>query len=148
MKSQTRRDVIAGRIALGVVMIVLSGHAIAASAEAGTSAAPAKVLILAGGSGHDWRTTSAVLRQILEDSGRFDVRICESPAGLTARTLADFDVLVDDRSGGSLESETEDAIARWVEPGKGLVLPHAAPAAPRYGPADGSRREESRVEFL
>ena len=40
-----------------------------------------RVLILSGRNNHDWRTTTPFLRKLLTDSGRFDVRVCEEPAG-------------------------------------------------------------------
>ena len=42
-----------------------------------------RVLILSGRNNHDWRTTTPFLRKILVDSGRFDVRVEEEPAGIT-----------------------------------------------------------------
>ena len=159
MNWQVRRVVVAGRIAVGVVLIVFSRHAIAESPNSGTPVAASRVLILTGGSGHHWRGTSAILRRILEASGRFDVRICESYAGLTARTLADFDVVVDHHAGPPLDGDTERAIAEFVKSGKGLVVTHGAIAASsipdglanavtRHGPAEATRRGEARVQFL
>jgi len=40
-----------------------------------------KVLILTGVSNHDWRSMTPVLREILERSGRFDVRVNEECRG-------------------------------------------------------------------
>ena len=53
-----------------------------------------RVLIFSGRNNHDWRTTTPFLRKILVNSGRFDVRVEEEPAGITAATLAAYDVLV------------------------------------------------------
>jgi type 1 glutamine amidotransferase len=83
-------------------------------------------LILSGGGSHDWRTSTPILRRILAETGRFDVRVCESPAGLTARTLEDFDVLVDDGGPGATGDETGRVIGAFVELGKGLVVTHGA----------------------
>src|SRR5205085_1009145 len=84
-------------------------------AAGGTFPRPAdaalRVLIISGRGDHDWRATTPFLRRTLADTGRFDVRLCESPAGLTPRTLADFDVLVDDCGGPEAGSDTEKAIA-------------------------------------
>ena len=43
--------------------------------------APLRALILSGAGDHDWKTTTPFLRQQMTASGRFDVRVCESPAG-------------------------------------------------------------------
>ncbi len=58
-----------------------------------------RVLIFSGRNNHDWRTTTPFLRKLLVDSGRFDVRVEEEPAGITAATLAAYDVLVLDYEG-------------------------------------------------
>src|SRR3954453_6170597 len=129
MNWQVRRVVVAGRIAVGGVLIVFSRHAIAESPKSGTPVAASRVLILTGGTGHHWRATSAILRRILEASGRFDVRTCESYAGLTARTLAAFYVVVDHHAGPPLDGDTERVIAEFVRSGKGLVVTHGAIAA-------------------
>ena len=105
------------------------------------SAGPLRGFILTGGGDHGWRANAPILRRILADTGRFDVRICESPAGLTSRTLADFDLLVDDYAGPSLETTTEDAIAGFVESGKGLVITHGALASSKKNP--DFRRQEA-----
>jgi type 1 glutamine amidotransferase len=127
-------------------------------------------LILSGRGEHDWRATSAFLRRILEDTGRFDVKVCECPVGLTARTLADFDLLVDDCGGPQAGSDTEKAIAAFVESGKGVVVthgaltslagvrvpatakdsagPHLARTAPSYYPAVPPRGSHASAHFF
>ena len=81
-----------------------------------------RVLILSGAGNHDWRTTSPFLRELLLDTGRFDVRLCESPVGLTVKTLNGFDAVVDDYSGPRLGTDTEKALEAFVNAGKGLVV--------------------------
>jgi len=46
-------------------------------------AAPPKiaVLIVTGQNGHNWRGTTPLLRKILEDTGKFDVRVTEELRG-------------------------------------------------------------------
>jgi type 1 glutamine amidotransferase len=95
-----------------------------------------RVLILSGEGNHDWRTTSPFLRQLLLDTGRFDVRLCESPVGLTAKTLGGFDAVVDDYSGPRLGTDTEKALETFVNAGNGLVVTYgglAAAARPQSG---------------
>jgi type 1 glutamine amidotransferase len=120
----------------------IAGWLLAASAVGRTQDRPSanqpapralRVLILAGEGDHDWRNAVPFLRQVLSDTGRFDLRVCETPAGLTARTLSDFDVVVDDRAGPASGHETETAIAELVASGKGLVLTHAAVGSARSG---------------
>ena len=81
---------------LTVTAITLLALHLAGSASGDS---PLRVLIVSGGGEHGGRSTSPVLKRILADTGRFDVRVCEFPAELSARTLADFDLLVDDDAG-------------------------------------------------
>ncbi len=83
-----------------------------------------RALILSGRNDHDWRATTPRLRQILLSTGRFDVRVNEEPAGITAATLALYDVLVLDYNGPRLGADTEKAIEEFVRSGKGLVTYH------------------------
>ena len=85
-----------------------------------------RVLILSGQSQHDWRATTPFLRRILTDTRLFDVRISETPRGLTAETLAPFAVVVDDYAGPRWGSATEKALEAFVQSGKGLVVTHGA----------------------
>lgn len=85
-----------------------------------------RALILSGRCNHDWRTTTPFLRQLLLDSGRFDVRVEEAVDGLTAATLAPYDVLVMDYGGPRWPAATEKAIEDFVRSGKGFVLVHGA----------------------
>ena len=85
-----------------------------------------RVLIFSGRNNHDWRTTTPFLRKILVDSGRFDVRVEEEPAGITAATLAAYDVLVIDYEGPRWGEVTEKAVENFVKQGKGLVAVHGA----------------------
>ena len=126
MFSRINRAAAGGCMAVCLFTASLFGQATGNDAHPRPAAGLLRVLIISGEGEHDWRATTPFLRRILADTGRFDVRVCETPAGLSARTLADFDVLVDDHAGAALGSDTEGAIARFVESGKGLVLTHAA----------------------
>lgn len=85
-----------------------------------------RVLILSGRNNHDWRTSTPFMERILNDTGRFDVRVEEEPNGINADTLAPFDVLVDDYCGPRWPEVTEKAVEAFVRSGKGLVVVHAA----------------------
>lgn len=43
-------------------------------------AAPYKALIVTGQNGHDWKGTTPVLKQLLEETGLFTVDVAQSPA--------------------------------------------------------------------
>ena len=85
-----------------------------------------KVLILSGFNNHDWRTTTPFLREQLERTRRFDVRVEEEPHGITASTLAAYDTVVLDYNGPRLGPETEMALMEFVRAGHGLVVVHGA----------------------
>lgn len=76
---------------------------------------------------HDWRRTTPQLRAILEESGRFDVRVVEDAEALAAPTITDkYRTII-------LNGQTEPAskglranLARYVRRGGGLVAIHWA----------------------
>src|SRR5712691_11451011 len=128
---QSSRNCLAG----ATILLLLAVNSLAQPAKNAPSASPAmlRALILSGEGSHDWRTTTPFLRQLLLDSGRFDVRVSESPAGLTTKTLAGFDVVVDDYSGPRLGTEAEKALETFVAAGKGLVVTHGGLAGSEFG---------------
>jgi type 1 glutamine amidotransferase len=105
------------------------------------SLAPAQVpqakiqaLIITGQNGHDWRATTPVLRKILEDTGRFEVRITEEFRGAGPETLAPYDVVIlnyYEKKQPELRwgERADTALVNYVRGGKGLVVYHFAAAA-------------------
>jgi len=104
-----------------------------------------RALVFSGRNNHDWRSTTPRLRQYLVDSGRFDVRVEEEPAGTTAGTLAAYDVLVLDYNGPRWGAGTERAVEEFVRSGKGLVVVHAAAYAFVGLPVLGDRHVASKI---
>ncbi|WP_435009557.1 ThuA domain-containing protein [Tundrisphaera lichenicola] len=159
-------------------MFMRTGRALAASVAAAglllcqakadetapkSATAPIKVLILTGEGGHDWRASSSTLRRILEDTGRFDVRVCESPAGQTTAMLAPYDLIIDDFTRPESVGETEAAIGEFLTSGKGMVVTHggvdsssldrrdasnSAKESPVHRPVDFQGESTSPVQFL
>ncbi len=84
-----------------------------------------RVLILTGRNNHDWRVTNPFLREVLQGTGRFDVRVTEEPSGLTAETLRPYDVLISNYCGPRWGVQAEKAVADFVKGGNGLVVVHA-----------------------
>jgi len=103
-----------------------------------------RALIFSGRNNHDWRTTTPHLKKLLLDTGRFDVRVVEEPAGTTAETLAAYDVLVLDYNGPRWGAATEKAVEEFVRSGKGMVVVHGASWAFSGLPAlgDGHKRTD------
>ncbi len=119
--------------ALGICALLLAAGSLAL---AQAPKPKLQVLIITGQhtGGHDWRATTPVLRKLLEDTGRFEVRVAEEIRGAGAETLAPYDVVVvnyyDGRKPELRWSErTDTALENYVRGGKGLVMYHFALAA-------------------
>jgi uncharacterized protein len=118
-----------------VAALVLScGLASAVTAVAQPSPPPdpskIQVLIITGQHVHDWRGTTPILKQILESTGKFEVRVNEEFRGAGPETLAPYNLVVvnyynrgdRDRWGDRANAALEE----FVRSGKGLVLYHLA----------------------
>jgi uncharacterized protein len=95
--------------------------------------APAKlkVLIVDGQNNHQWQVTTPLLKQILEQSQRFDVTVATSPAkGQDMKEFrpkfAEYDVVLSNYNGEPWPKETEQDLVNYVKSGKGLSIIHAA----------------------
>ncbi len=101
------------------------------------AAGPPKVgvLIITGQNSHNWKNSTPALRRVLEDTGRFDVRVTEEFRGATAETLAPYSVAIvnysDPRNAPNLRwgAKTDEAVLDFVRSGKGLVIYHWGVAA-------------------
>ena len=85
-----------------------------------------RVLILTGQNNHDWRTTTPLLKSMLLNTGRFDVRVNEEPTGMTSDTLSVYDAVVLNYNGPRWGQTAEKALEDFVRSGKGLVGVHGA----------------------
>ena len=114
---------------------MLAVAALGAQQNRPPDASKLQVLILTGQNvgEHQWRTTSAIIKQTLEDTNRFEVRVNEEVRGVGPATLAPYDlVLVNyyDRTPQERWGEpTEHALEEFVRAGRGLVLYHVSLAA-------------------
>jgi uncharacterized protein len=93
-----------------------------------------QTLIITGQNGHDWRGTTPVLRKILEDTGRFEVRITEEFRGAGPETLAPYDLVVlnyfeKKRPDLRWGERADSALLDFVRSGKGVVVYHFSVAA-------------------
>lgn len=93
-----------------------------------------QALIITGQHGHDWKGTTPLLKKILEDTGRFEVRVTEEFRGAGPETLAPYDVAVvnyfEKKQPALRWGERADtALERYAASGKGLVIYHFAMAA-------------------
>jgi len=90
-----------------------------------------KVLILTGVNNHDWRATTPLLRETLERTGRFEVKVNEEVRGNTLETFSPYDVLLLNyndmkNSGPWWDESARQALLDFVRNGKGLVSYHAS----------------------
>ncbi|MGL6226027.1 MAG: ThuA domain-containing protein [Thermoguttaceae bacterium] len=90
-----------------------------------------KALIIDGQNNHPWAEVTPVLKEELEQSGRFTVDVATSPA--EGQDMSGFkpefdkyDVLVMNYTGDSWSEETKAAFEKYVREGGGLVIVHAA----------------------
>ena len=93
-----------------------------------------QVLVITGQNGHDWRSTTPVMRKILEDTGRFEVRVTEEFRGAGPETLAPYDLVIVNyferrQPAWRWGERAENALREFVRSGKGLVLYHFSLAA-------------------
>jgi hypothetical protein len=91
-----------------------------------------KVLILTGVNNHEWAATTPLLRQILEQTGRFEVRVNEEVRGNGFETFAPYDVLLlnyndmHHTAGPWWDDRARQAMLDFVRNGKGLVSYHSS----------------------
>jgi uncharacterized protein len=108
---------------------------LAAAAAFGQQPAPKiRALIITGQNGHDWRATTPVLRKLLEDTGRFEVRVTEEFRGAGPETLAPYDVVIlnyydSNRPELRWGERADTALLDFVRSGKGVVVYHFSTAA-------------------
>lgn len=126
-------------VILGSVFLGMAGVAIGQAAEA--SKDKLRALIVDGQNNHDWKSTTTLLREALESSGRFTVDVATSPpAGQDMSSFrpkfADYDVVVSNYNGDRWAKETEADFEKFVAGGGGFVSVHAAnnafPEWPEY----------------
>ena len=95
---------------------------------------------------HDWRGTTNALRNLFEETGRFDVRVTEEFRGATRRTLDPYDVVLLNYCGRWFYDESveerwgrtaEAALFSFVRKGGGIIVYHpsfalGAPSWPEF----------------
>ena len=97
--------------------------------QAPAAAPNIRMLVVTGNQvSHDWRATTAEIRKLIEDTGKFDVRVTEEFRGATADTLKPYDVVLLNYAARKPDNRwpeaTESALMEWVRSGKGIVVYH------------------------
>lgn len=92
---------------------------------------PIKTLLITGQNNHNWQVSHNVLKQILENSGRFEVDFAVSPeqgkdmSGFVL-DFSPYQLVVLDYNGDSWLEETNRRFLEYVQNGGGVVIYHAA----------------------
>ncbi|MFA6482764.1 MAG: ThuA domain-containing protein [Bacteroidales bacterium] len=95
------------------------------------SQAPNRALIVTGQNNHNWKGSTPVLKQILENSGLFSADIAQSPAAKEDMSkfkpeFSKYQLVVLDYTGDAWPEETNKAFETYVSGGGGVVVYHAA----------------------
>lgn len=90
-----------------------------------------KTLIITGQNNHNWKASSPVLKQILDETGLFSTEITITPdKGGDMKTFdpdfSKYKLVVIDYNGDSWSEKTNMAFVEYVRNGGGVVLYHAA----------------------
>jgi uncharacterized protein len=72
-----------------------------------------QALIITGQDKHPWRETTPYLREVLDQTGKFEVRVTEEFHGATAETLASYDVAILNYSD---ETDEKLDVPAWDQP--------------------------------
>ncbi len=99
------------------------------------SAPPLKVLLVTGDDArpsHNWREMAVATREVLENSGKFQVRVCEDPSILESGSLNQYDLIfltLYNASLPTLSASAKQNLSAFVKSGKGLAVSHLASAS-------------------
>lgn len=90
-----------------------------------------KALIVTGQNNHDWKTSTSVLKQILEDTGLFEVDVATSPPkgknmDKFNPDFSSYTLVVLNYNGDDWSVPTQKAFVDYVQNGGGVVFYHAA----------------------
>jgi type 1 glutamine amidotransferase len=122
----------------------LSAFAVLATALPAAAADPIKVLIIDGQNNHNWKATTPILKQVLEQAKIFAVDVATAPSNPGGKAsddvkaayrqkmdafrpkFADYAVVVSNYNGDRWSKQTESDFAAFVAHGGGFVPVHAA----------------------
>ena len=117
------------------VALLLAGLAFLTAIPTLSAATKLKVLLITGDDvvpAHNWKEMSTATREVLEESGRFEVKVSETLACLDSKAdLAGYDVVFLTRYNrkGTLSDEAKANLMEFVKSGKGLAVSHLASAS-------------------
>ncbi len=90
-----------------------------------------KALIVTGQNNHNWKASSPILKQLLEQTGLFNADIVKTPdkggdMNTFSPDFAKYNVVVIDYNGDSWSDKTKAAFVEYVNNGGGVVIYHGA----------------------
>ncbi len=90
-----------------------------------------KTLIITGQNNHDWKTSSPILKQILDETGLFSSEIMKTPEkggdmNIFNPDFSKYKLVVLDYNGDPWSEKTNTAFVNYVSNGGGVVVYHAA----------------------
>jgi len=118
-----------------LVLIAIVAMVFCMGAQPARKPTPIKVLLITGDdvSAHPWREMSETTREILVNSGKFDVKISEDPLILESETaLKNYDVIVFTIFSTKLKElpgQAQENLLNYVKEGKGFFVQHLASAS-------------------
>jgi len=112
-------------------LLLILAVTISAAPKDETPKGPIRVLVVSGEDhpAHNWKATGPVVRKVLEQDKRFDVRIVEDREFLASEALFDYDVLFlhfKDYKPTAREEQIRENLMKFTSGGKGLVVFHFA----------------------
>lgn len=116
-------------------LLLLSAAAVTTHAIAAEVAHKTRVLLVTGDdvSVHNWAEVSQAIKQTLEATSQFDVRVCEDPGVLdSASSLARYDLVFLDfynAASPTLSDTAKENLVQFVKGGKGLAVAHLSSAS-------------------
>ncbi len=112
-------------------LIILAFAGILAFTSSCHFGAKYKALIVTGQNNHNWKASSPILKQVLEETELFSADIATSPENKAdmssfAPNFSKYDVVVLDYNGAAWPEATQKAFEKYVSNGGGVVSFHAA----------------------
>ena len=119
---------------LSSLALLFAAQACWAQSDDAEAHTPIRAVIVTGvdWKGHVWKETAPALKRVLEQDGRFDIRIVEDPNFLASDDLFAFDeIVLHFKNYEPLDQEVKAKrnLTSFVKQGKGLVVIHYASGA-------------------
>jgi type 1 glutamine amidotransferase len=123
------------RLILALVLVCVVVPVFCGTADGAQKPTTIKALLITGDDVgvHPWREISETTREILVNSGKFEIKVCEDPHILESETaLKAYDVIVFtifSRKIATLPGQAQENLLDYVKGGKGFFVQHLASAS-------------------